>query len=85
MVMPRKYGSILVCLDGSICPIFFRRVSSRNLSCAGWCHPLSPKRDQGDPQSFRLRSEDKEVGAGGGNFDAPRPVTSTVRLEKLEL
>jgi len=22
-----------------------------------WCHPLSPKRDHGDPQSFRLRSD----------------------------
>ena len=22
-----------------------------------WCHPTTPKRDHGDPQSFRLRSE----------------------------
>ena len=50
-----------------------------------WCHPLSPKRDHGDPQSFRLRSEGKGIWCGRRDLNPRGPCGPTDFRTRLRL
>src|SRR5206468_2026634 len=50
-----------------------------------WYHPLSPKRDHGDPQSFRLRSEGKGIWCGRRDLNPHGPCGPTDFRTRLRL